>query len=184
MEDNQFGEDLLKNKSYFVVNSARTGPMLQKRMEWDDFVVSCCCNNLGRFKLTTYFEKDHYVPGETAYCMVEAENHTKARCNSIDGIFMQEIAIGNDEGGHRNTSSLSTVKMRGLNQFETLIGENSQNFEIVLKGTEIQGGKNAGTHNTSTSGKLIQCNYFLNIEAKMNACICCTGSPHTKILVN
>ena len=184
MESKIGGYDLLKNKQIFTINAAKSDIMLQKTVSWDDHIVHCCCFNQGRFKLSTFFEKDHYVPGESAYCVVEAENHSKAKCNHINGMFEQEIKISSSEGSKNNRDVLYSVKARGLHPGEVLIGSDSQKLEIPIKGTEIHSGKDAGTHNTSTHGKLIKCEYFLTIKAMMNACICCGEHPNTKIPIN
>jgi len=67
-------EKVLKDKFEFIVNSShKVG--LQTKIE-KEFKVE----NYGQFKMTTYLEKDSYVPGETVYVIVETENNSKKEC--------------------------------------------------------------------------------------------------------
>lgn len=182
--ESAYGKDLLKHKLQFTVNAAQLKNAKQKRVDIDKEVVSWCCCNQGKLKMTSYFEKDAYMPGETAYLVVEAENNSKVKCNTIDGNFTQEINIHGWGGGSGDKRNLRTVQIPGLEPGEAFIGGNAKRIAIALTGTQIKAGEDAGTNNTTVHGKLIQCNYYISAQTKMDACICCDEHPVSKIYIN
>src|SRR3990167_647586 len=57
-------------------------------------VKSCCCINKGTTNMSTYFEKNDYVPGEIAYMICEVDNSLcAAPVIHIKGKFKQKITI-------------------------------------------------------------------------------------------
>ena len=178
------GKDLLKHKLMFTVNAAQTHAAMTKRVDIDKEVVSWCCCNQGKFKMTAYFEKDSYMPGESAYLVLEAENNSKVKCKTINGNFIQDINIHGWGGGSGDKRNLRTVKIPGMEPGEAWVGGNAKRIEIALTGTTIKQGEDAGTNNTTVHGKLIQCNYYISAQTEMEACICCDEHPTSKIYID
>lgn len=131
--------------------------------------------------MTAYFEKNAYMPGETAYLVVEAENNSSVKCLSINGNFTQDLRIA---GGAGECKNLVTVKAPGLEPSQTYVGQDAKRLAIPLKGTTITGGDDIGTSNTSVNGKLIKCNYYVSAQTQMDACICCDEHPVSRIYIN
>jgi len=181
LESNGNDKDLLKDQFDIVINSAQIQKTNHQRVDLNKEIVSCCCIKKGKFKMTSYFEKSAYMPGETAYLVVEAENNSSAQCISISGNFTQSLKI---KGGAGETKHLTSVKAPGLAPGEKYVGQDAKRLEIPLSGTRIKGGDDVGTSNTSVNGKLIQCNYYVSAQTEMDACICCDEHPVSEIYIN
>lgn len=175
------GKDLLKTSFDMILNASQNELIQQRRIDIDKEVINCCCFNQGRFKMTAYFEKDAYMPGETAFLVVEAENNSKAECKKIRGNFTQAITIKN---GYGHKKDLTSVVCPGLAPGKTYLGQDAKRLEIPLTGTMITGGEDAGVSNTTVHGKLIQCNYYVSAQTEMDACICCDEHPVSRIYIN
>ena len=175
------GNDLLKNKFDIVINAAPKKHISQKRVDINKEVVSWCCLNKGKFKMTSWFEKDAYMPGETAMLVVEAENNTSVECKSMKGNFTQEVIIKN--GRARDKRILNMVEAPGLAPGEKYVGQEAKRIAIPLSGTRIKGGDDEGTSNTSVDGYLIDCNFYVSAQTEMDACICCDKHPKSEIYI-
>lgn len=131
-----------------------------------------------------FFEKDAYIPGETAYMVAEVENNSKVKMNAIEGVFTQLITL---RGGGLWTNTrhfnhnLLTLKSHGLEPGAKAIGDQAVRLAVPLKGAQITGGEDAGCCNTTTHGKLVECDYFIAAVGNMDACICCDSNPQSRV---
>jgi len=129
--ESNFGKDLLKRKLPFTVNAGLIKKIEQKSCHIDKEVINCCCCKQGKFKMSAYFEKDAYVPGEIAYMVVEAENNTKVKCFDVSGIFSENVTLhGYGYGGDSNCSNLITVSTPGLAPGQSFTGEQAKRLQI------------------------------------------------------
>lgn len=150
-----------------------------KRMEMDTTVKHCCCIDKGSAKIVSYFEKQNYVPGETAYLITEADNtKSSAAISSITGEFYQVIRMkaGVYEENVRNT--LKNVSMTGIQPGESKQGPNALRIEIPLVNEKNTTNVEEKVVQPTSRGKLITNEYYITNTLSMDACICCGSHPY------
>jgi hypothetical protein len=160
-----------------------------QRMEMNQEVTHCCCVAKGRAKITSYFEKNEYVPGETAFLITEADNmHSQAAINHIKGEFRQVVRLKAGAFEHSVSNSLCELKTPGIQPGEQRIGPNAIRLEVpLINKNPNQWDKNQSKNNVvqpTSRGKLINNEYYLVNTLEMDACICCGEHPNCKLQLN
>lgn len=127
MESRGNCKDLLKSKTCFYVNAGIDRPIKQRQGELKDEVTVCCCFNKGEVYVKAYFEKDAYMPGETAIMIAEVANKSSIGVFAIEGNLINTLNLRANDGHTRNLSlTLSQVKSHGLKAGESKTGQNAQ----------------------------------------------------------
>lgn len=149
-----------------------------KKMEMDTEVTHCCCIGKGRAKIVSYFEKQGYIPGETAYLITEADNtKSTAAIENISGEFYQVIKM--KAGFYEDTvrNSLKNVSTQGLQPGESKQGPNAIRIEIPLVNDKHTTNVEEKVVQPTSRGKLITNEYYISNVLNMDACICCGSHP-------
>jgi len=178
--------------SHTQVLSVNQGALLggeSTRKELNQHVKSCCCIDKGHAKIISYFEKAEYVPGETAYLVSEVDNtKSKAKINSIDGIFRQKLRLQARGFVYPLQIDLNKLSLPGIEPGQARLGEQALRLALHLVSNSKQQTFNTRT-NTSTiqptcRGKLIQNEYFIVNRLHMDACVCCGEHPNCTMQLN
>lgn len=159
------------------------------KMEMNQDVTHCCCVSKGKARITSYFEKNDYIPGEKAYLITEADNtQSTAKINHIKGEFRQVIRLKAGFYEHTLTNNLCELKTPGIQPGEQRSGPNAIRLEVPL----VNANKHLHHHDKNESnavqptskGKLISNEYYLVNTLEMDACICCGEHPNCKLNLN
>lgn len=160
----------------FVVNQELHDSSGVNRQELSQRISSCCCVDKGECRLVTYFEKDDYEPGETAFMVTEVDN---SKCQvdvlRIRGLFAQELTLRAQ--GYTEKISLEHQEMRllGPKAGRQLIGQQAQRTQVRLvaaDGSQVQ---------PTSRGALVSNEYFLRNELEVDACLCCAKRPQCSL---
>ena len=169
----------MRSVQTFVVNQENIVSSGAMRKEMNKKVTSCCCISKGHSKIITYFEKNDYCPGETAYMVAEVDNSQgKAEIQQVRGIFKQSLKLTARGYTERININHHEMQVSGIKPGATLLGEKAQRLEVVLRsrdGSSIQ---------PTCRGRLVSNEYHLINKLKMDACLCCDDSPACEIILN
>lgn len=163
----------------FVVNQELILSSGIQKKELDKEIVSCCCIGKGKSKITTYFEKNDYVPGEVSYMITEVDNSKgKADILEIRGIFKQTMRL--TARGYTELIRLDhqTVRLNGIKAGETLLGEKASRLQVPLRTNS------GGLIQPTCRGRLVSNEYMLTSKLKVDACLCCDHNPACEIIIN
>lgn len=163
----------------FVLNQELIASTGNVRKEICKEVKSCCCCSKGDSKIVSYFEKNDYCPGETAFMITEVDNSKcKADILELKGTFKQLLRINARSYSTTLPFDHQTLVMQGIKQGETLLGEQAKRFSLQLKST------NGEYLQPTCRGKLVSNEYHLVNSLKMDACICCDIHPTCSLVLN
>src|SRR3990167_2773431 len=141
-------------------------------------VQSCCCVDKGTTHMTTYFEKNDYVPGETAFMICEVDNSAcSAPVLHIKGHFKQRIKILAKRYQNTVTLQHQQVIFPGVPAGKTKIGQDACRIALNLRtatGANVQ---------PTCRGKLVSSEYSLHSNTQMDACLCCEKHPESVSIV-
>ena len=157
------------------------------RMEMNQDVTHCCCFGKGRAKITSYFEKNEYIPGETAFLITEADNsNSTAAINHIKGEFRQVIRLKAGFYEHTVSNSLCELSASGIPAGQQKIGPSAIRLEVPLINAKHRPSNTNDSNivQPTSRGKLITNEYYLVNTLEMDACICCGDHPNCKLQLN
>lgn len=177
--ENDFDENLLKGKQNFIINEGYSAKMDQNnKMKTDVLetnIVGCCCFQQGKLKLKSYFQKDYYIPGDVASIIAEVDNSDcKVNVKSVQGTFIQKLDLRIGNNTKNITTYLSTVYGEKVEAGKKKVGQDSIRLLVPLNSDTD------GVLNTSTNGKLIDCDYQIQCMCVMETCIC-GEHPNSKL---
>ena len=137
-------------------------------------VKSCCCINKGTTNMSTYFEKNDYVPGEIAYMICEVDNSLcAAPVIHIKGKFKQKITIQAQRYHDTVILEHQRVIFPGVGAGMTKLGQDACRLAISLRPAS------GGSVQPTCRGKLVSSEYTLHNKTQMDACLCCTNHPES-----
>ena len=149
------------------------------RKELNKEIKTWCCVSKGHSKITTYFEKNDYVPGEQAYIITEVDNSKgKADILQIKGIFRQHLRITARGYSELIKEDHQTTILNGIKAGELLVGENAKRLEVNLRT------KTGSVVQPTCRGKLVSNEYLLVNKLKVDACLCCDHNPSCDLVLN
>lgn len=142
-------------------------------------ITSWCCCDQGNTDIVTYFEKSEYVPGETAYMIVEVDN-SKCQANilEINGVFYQNLKLVAGGFSHTENYNHRDCRLNGIKAGEAVVGQNAQRLGVRILN------KNGSAPQPTCLGKLVQNQYGLMSKIKLDNCECCENAPSCAIGVN
>ena len=163
----------------FVVNQELILSSGSTKKQLTQEIVSCCCLNKGKSTIVSYFEKNDYLPGEKAYMITEVDNsECKADVLQIKGIFRQILEVTAQGYSETFKYDHQTVVLAGIQKGLILLGQDAKRIQVPLLTTA-----GAAVHPTCR-GKLINNDYYLINELKLDACLCCDKNPHCILSLN
>jgi sporulation-control protein spo0M len=167
------GDDLLKRKQVFIVNAPlKSWPESKSKSETKEITCYCCFGK-GPMKISSHFDKDAYMPGETAQAYIEVENGSSYECEKITAELIQYIEMK----GKRTVNldkTLSSTDGDSVSAGKNCTGENARMMRIAINGVDQKDDDGNVFYNTTCSGKIIKCHYKLSIIGHMECkgCIC------------
>ncbi|EAS01748.1 arrestin (macronuclear) [Tetrahymena thermophila SB210] len=167
----------LKNKQDLII---REPLKTQVASQYQEDVVkpkTWCCISQGQSQIKCHFERNSYMPGETAHMLVDIDN---SQCNlqikNLKCSLNKRLKLTSNSGKSRTIKKeICSRDFEGLAAHQTATQNNRRNCEINLirnKDKVIQ---------PSTTGKLVSCEYNLNISTNFNGCICCSDEPEVTV---
>ena len=163
----------------FVLNQELLASTGNVRKEINKEVKSCCCVAKGPTKIVSYFEKNDYCPGETAFMVTEVDNsNCKADILEVKGIFKQVLKINARSYSTTLPFDHQTLVMQGMKRGESHLAEQAKRFSIQLStrsGELLQ---------PTCRGRLVSNEYHLVNSLKMDACMCCGLEPNCSLVLN
>lgn len=173
---------LLKGKSMFLVNAAAKDKIYSdpnqeggvKKLQQKEEVQNNCCSK-GNVYFTGWFEKDHLIPNDMAYLIVECENESPVTIQTIECKFIQHLKFKTRKLDRTFDNTLSTVKTGPITAQTARKEQDAMNIQIQLKNLEVKGTKlneGAMAFNTTTQGKLIKCDFFMTLECQTKSSLC------------
>ena len=154
------------------------------RKEMEAKVDSCCCIDKGVSKITSYFEKTEYIPGEMAFLITEADNtNCKAAISGIQAEFAQSLKFTAKGYTHQITNSLNSMNLSGIGPGETRLGPNALRLQVQLS-MNARFKENCPMLQPTCRGKLVSNEYYLVNTLSMDACICCGDHPNCRLQLN
>jgi hypothetical protein len=162
----------IQSQHPFIVNQEQIMTSGLQKKVMNKKIVSWCCLDRGSSAITSYFEKNDYVPGEVAFVISEVDNSKgKAEILEVKGIFRQRLRIQARGYSDMLEFDHQTIKMNGIKPGDCQMGEKAHRFEIPLKtsgGLLVQ---------PTCRGKLVSNEYTLVNKLKVDACLCCDHNP-------
>jgi hypothetical protein len=140
----------------------------------------CCCSN-GRTRVRCHFEKNAYTSGDIANIICEVDNSqceldaTNIKVNLVRRVSCRIPGWLGDQGKVMNESVFSQL-FPGVARGDSAMNEKRRMLSIQL-------GTPTAPFLNSTSGKIIQCHYFLEVSCTYEGCFCCSSLPNVTIPV-
>src|SRR3990167_4476911 len=180
LESIGFGAQSLRQTIAFNVNQPVVVGDASQRKELTQNVTSCCCFGKGSSKITTYFEKSDYIPGETAYLITEADNtQCTVKIDKISARFRQHLTLQAQGFTHRINHDLNSLDAPGIGPGEKRDAHNALRLAVPLTASSGR-----GIIQPTSRGKLIINEYELANYLHMDACICCSDHPNCTLKLN
>jgi hypothetical protein len=123
-------------------------------------VMVCCCIDKGSATMTVYFDKNCYIPGERCSIICEAKNDSSVDFNAIKVKIKRQLTLRGDGGRQYNSvTELVREKFDGVKAMTDATGAAARNVPVTLVDQ-----KGLGAFVPETSGSLIQCKYWAEVE--------------------
>ena len=185
----------IKHKRDLIIKQEQTIAGQTREVSLNKEVTTCCCFGQGKVSMKTYFEKDAYVPGETARVVSEIDNsQCKLKITNINFALNQHITLR--AGNHAKSFSynLRNMSLGNVEPGQAFVGADRKEASLQLP-PSIEGsarsfkGENTVTNyvvdptngiSPSTKGNLVQSNFNLIVSCGMDGCIC-DAMPATSI---
>jgi sporulation-control protein spo0M len=167
------GDDLLKRKQVFIVNAPlKSLPESKSKSETKEITCYCCFGK-GPMKISSHFDKDAYMPDETAQAYIEVENGSSYECEKLTAELIQYIEMKGKRTVNQE-KTLSSTDGDSVSAGKNCTGENARMMRIAINGVDQKDDDGNVFYNTTCSGKIINCHYKLSIIGHMECkgCIC------------
>jgi hypothetical protein len=141
-------------------------------------VVTCCCFSQGTSKITSYFEKNTYVPGETAYMISEVDNsESKVNIRSIAGSVEKRVKLAAGPYEDFIHKTVNSISIGGIMAGQSLLGGNAKRIEVVLQDTD------RSSLVPTCGGTIVENAYYLENTIHLDVG-CCTSPDHLSCRLN
>merc|ERR1712232_316810 len=139
----------------------------------------------GDIKMTGYTERNAYTCGEDVMMVTECENNLSDPIVKVSGEFVQKLRI-KCKHLHQTTEE----KYEGPSGGEIppggkAVGENAMRVGCSSEKATVKKHKDGRTtYNTTCKGKLIDCDYFVQVKFTPGTCCNCSAEPHVRFPVH
>jgi len=185
----------LKHKERVVMKEKFSGSIEQREVSLTKNMSTWCCIGAGSINLRTAFEKNAYLPNETARILTEVDN-SKCTLNITDVVFNLNQSIHISDGkGHGTGFSfpIRSVNLGSISAGESCLGDKRKEASIQLPaGQEGSAKEFTGEHfefdptkfiTPSTHGKLIKSDFSLGVTCQIDGCLCCETIPSNSLQI-
>jgi len=122
-------------------------------------VKVCCCIDKGHIQMVASFDKNCYMPGETAFMMVAVDNQSDVDVRSMHCKLKRKLNLRAYGHQFQRTEVLQDLQHPGVPTRMVLTGDNSIRMELPL--TDRQW----GMIQPGARGNLVTCDYWLEVES-------------------
>ncbi|KAL4437943.1 hypothetical protein ABPG74_001114 [Tetrahymena malaccensis] len=180
VEINSVNNKKLKNKQDLIIReplktyvTSQYGERVVKPTTW-------CCIGQGQSHIKCHFERNSYMPGETARMLSDIDN---SQCDlaitNLQCSLNKRLRLTSNSGReYLITKQVCRRDFQGVGAHQTATDSNRRSCEVNLVGT------NGTVIQPSTRGRLVNCEYNLNILANLEGCICCSDKPEVTVPIS
>lgn len=134
-----------------------------------------CCLSKGAVKVSVDFDKNMFIPGETATITIDVNNEDSQLAGSgLIATLTRVIRLRDDsDRAHTITTQVNKVTLgEAIAPGKSQMAVTKKTLQLTIPKDEMT--ENAG----SVDGKIIDCEYFLAGEVDMDGCcMCCGDAP-------
>jgi len=147
-----------------VVHAQAVAQIQPAIVEKNANVKFCCCVDKGQIHMVAKFDKNAYVPGETAYIVVDVDNKSETEIRTLHCKLKRRIALR--AHGHRfsKVEVLQDIPFPGVPTGQSRLGEQAVRMELPL--TDRQWGQ----VQPGCRSDLVECEYWLEVECDIPWC--------------
>jgi hypothetical protein len=127
-------------------------------------VMYCCCLNKGDATMKVHFDKNCYVPGETAQIVCEADNRSSEDFTAIRVKLMRRLTLRAEGQTWSDVDVLFEEKYPGVPANTNATGANARSVPIRLLD------RRDGILEPQTSSALVRCEYWVDVEFDIPMC--------------
>lgn len=167
-----FGDQIFKVNQAFVFDQGAS-----KREVFAEINTCCCCSQ-GSSRITSYFEKNTYVPKETAYMITEVDNSkSKVPIKSITGSLEKRVKLQAGPYEDFVHKTVNSINIGGIFAGQSLTGQHARRIELLLKDTDQH------PLVPTCGGTLIDNSYYLDNTIHLDVG-CCTSPDRLTCRLN
>lgn len=138
-------------------------------------ISTWCCLSKGSVKVSADFDKNMFVPGDTATISIDVNNEESQLAGTELHATLTRVVRLRDQNGRQHviTNSVNKVSLReAIAPGKGLMSSTKRTLQLAIPRDETM--ESAGT----VAGRLIECEYFLSGEVEMDGCcMCCGDTP-------
>jgi len=177
------GQVHIKGKTPLLVKDEYRSPVVPLSGDSNLPMKSWCCCSKGFVNMKCYFEKNAYMPGETATVICDIDNSQgRIAITNMIGRLTYSLITSNESDSKTFTKTNSELILPGVAIGETKTGANQLKFTLPIITEKNVDGEEIAT----TNGHFVKCVYMLQVYAPIDSCCCscCSTEPMMEIPVN
>ncbi|CAD8136300.1 unnamed protein product [Paramecium pentaurelia] len=147
--------------------TALMGQMEVKASTW-------CCIDQGTSYIKCVFDKNHYLPGDTAYLWADLDNsNCKLDVKRIDARLINYLTLRDKTGREKViTRTIVSQQIQGIGAGVKAVENDRKQIQLILHNKNSQDGIRP-----SSNGQLVRSVYRLQVQALLSGCTCCNKHP-------
>lgn len=169
----------IKHHHRLIMHAAPPSSIQAQTREETANIYVCCCINRGSVTMNASFNKNAFLPGETAQVICNVQNRSTSEITGIETLLKRRFRMSADGGHHfervdtiaqATYAGVAAAPASGGAGSEALLGDegvNSGNRFIPLALND----RDFGAIQPSTHGQRIQCEYWVEVHAMVT----CSG---------
>lgn len=176
-------ETLEKEEKKFFINQPPHQNVHGDKKSSSKEVKSYCCIGRGDVKITGYTERNAYMCGEEIYMVAEVENNMSQRIGNVHGDFVRVLKVKCKNKHDTIEQNYEGPSGGSIKAGEDAKGQDAMRLSCSTKAT-INKGKKGTTYDTTCDGKLINCDYYVQVRLEPDICCHCSGDPIVRFPVH
>ncbi|CAD8048118.1 unnamed protein product [Paramecium sonneborni] len=137
-------------------------------------VATWCCIAQGTSSIKCVFDKNHYLPGDTAYLLVDLDNsECKLDINRIDASLINYLTLRDKNGREKLiTRTIVSQQIQGIKAGIKAVENDRKQIQLILLNKSYPEGIRP-----SSNGQIVKSVYRLKVQAVLDGCVCCNLHP-------
>lgn len=149
----------IKHTQRLVVHEGLFSEVRPIAREAQSRVTQCCCIDKGTAQLRATFDKNAYVPGETARVVCEVDNQSSLRLRHIRSKLKRRLTLHDNSGRrHQMVDTLAQGTYEGVDPFTACTGDEARFVPLLLANNTRE------PVQPQTHGRLVTCDYWVEVE--------------------
>jgi len=149
----------IKHTQRLVVHEGLFSEVRPVSREAQSKVTQCCCIDKGTASLRATFDKNAYVPGETARVVCEVDNQSSLRLRHVRSKLKRRLTLHDNAGRrHQMVDTLAQGSYDGVDPFTSCMGEAARFVPLLLANNTRE------PVQPQTHGRLVTCDYWVEVE--------------------